>query len=93
MYLNETYSKVRMGKHLSDAFAIQNGLKQGDALLPLLFNFDPEFFIRKIQENKKGLELAGTHQLPFYAMLGRNINIITKNTKALLDASKKINSQ
>jgi hypothetical protein len=32
MYLNETYSKVRIGKHLFDSFPIQNGLKQGDAL-------------------------------------------------------------
>jgi hypothetical protein len=37
MCLNETYSKVRKGKHLSDNFPIQNGLKQGDALSPLLF--------------------------------------------------------
>jgi hypothetical protein len=37
--LNETYSKVNIGKHLSDAFPRQNGLKQGDALLLLLFNF------------------------------------------------------
>jgi hypothetical protein len=36
---NETYSKVRIGKHLSDNFPIQNGLKEGDALSPLLFNF------------------------------------------------------
>jgi hypothetical protein len=39
MCLIETYSKVRIGKHLSDSFPIQNGLKQGDALSPLLFNF------------------------------------------------------
>jgi hypothetical protein len=26
--LNETYSKVHMGKYLSDVFPIQNGLKQ-----------------------------------------------------------------
>jgi hypothetical protein len=32
MCLEETYSKVHIGKHLSDAFPIQNGLKQGDAL-------------------------------------------------------------
>jgi hypothetical protein len=30
MFLNETYNKVRIGKHLSDSFPIQNGLKQGD---------------------------------------------------------------
>jgi hypothetical protein len=38
MCLNETYSKIRIGKHLSDAFPIKNGLKQGDALSPLLLN-------------------------------------------------------
>jgi hypothetical protein len=37
--LNEMYSKVRIGKHLFDNFPIQNGLKQGDALSPLLFSF------------------------------------------------------
>jgi hypothetical protein len=37
--LNETYIKVRIGKYLSDNFPIQNGLKKGDALSPLLFNF------------------------------------------------------
>jgi hypothetical protein len=35
MCLNETYNKVRTGKHFSDNFPIQNGLKQGGALSPL----------------------------------------------------------
>jgi hypothetical protein len=39
MCLNEMYNKVRIGKHLSDNFPIQNGLKQGDPLLLLLFDF------------------------------------------------------
>jgi hypothetical protein len=39
MCLNETYSKIHISKYLSDSFPIQNGLKQGDALSPLLFNF------------------------------------------------------
>jgi hypothetical protein len=37
MSLNETYSKVRIGKYLSDNFPIQSGLKQRDALSPLFF--------------------------------------------------------
>jgi hypothetical protein len=37
MCLNETYSKVRIGNHLSDSFLIQNSFKQGDAL-PQLFS-------------------------------------------------------
>jgi hypothetical protein len=40
MFLNGTYSRVWVGKHLSDIFPSRNGLKQGDALSPLLFNFD-----------------------------------------------------
>jgi hypothetical protein len=39
MCLNETYSKVCIGKYLYDSFPVQNGLKQGDALSLLLFNF------------------------------------------------------
>jgi hypothetical protein len=39
MCLREAYSKVRIGRNLNDAVYIRNGLKQGDALLPLLFNF------------------------------------------------------
>jgi hypothetical protein len=48
MCLNETCSDVRIGKHLSDSFPIQNGFKQGDALSPLLFNFALEYAIRKV---------------------------------------------
>jgi hypothetical protein len=39
MCLNEAYSKVLIGKNFFHNFHIQNGLKQGDALSPLLFNF------------------------------------------------------
>jgi hypothetical protein len=34
--LNETYSRVRVGKHLFDMFPIKNSLKQGDVLLQFL---------------------------------------------------------
>jgi hypothetical protein len=62
MCLNETHSKVCIGKHLSDSLPIQNGLKQGDALSPLLFNFALEYAIRMV-----GMKLNGTHQLLAYA--------------------------
>ena len=34
-----TLNKERIGYYLSSSFPIENGLKQGDALSPLLFNF------------------------------------------------------
>jgi hypothetical protein len=56
MCLNEMYTEGRIGKRLSDSFPIQNGLKQGDALTPLHFNFALEYEIRKVQKNQVGLK-------------------------------------
>jgi hypothetical protein len=48
MCLNEMYTRVRIGKHMSVNFP---GLRQGDDLLPLLFNFAPECAITNANEN------------------------------------------
>jgi hypothetical protein len=93
MCLSETYSRVRVGKHLSDTFPIKNGLKERDALSSLLFNFTLEYAIRRIQANQEGLKLNGAHQVLVYAddvnILGRSIHSINKNTEALVVTSKK----
>ena len=50
---NETYSRVRVGKHLSDMSPIRNGLKQEDALSPLLFNFVLDYAIWEFRQTRR----------------------------------------
>jgi hypothetical protein len=51
--------KHPVDKQLVDAFPIQNGLKQGNALLPLVLSFALECAIQRVQENQVERKLKG----------------------------------
>jgi hypothetical protein len=60
----------------------------------MLFNFSSEYAIREVQETQVGLKWNRTYQLLVYAddvnLLGDNIDAIQRNTRTLIDASKKL---
>ena len=93
MCLAETYSRVQVGKNLSDMFPVRKGLKQGYALTPLLLNFALEYAIRRVQVNQGGLKLNGTHHLLVYAkdfdILDVSVHTVKEIAIALVVASKK----
>jgi len=94
MSLTEKYSRVRVGKNVSDRFPIRNGLKQGEALSPVLFNFALEYVMRRVQVNQDDLKLNVTHQLLAYAddvnILGGSIHTVKENAEALVAATREI---
>ena len=71
-WLDGTQSKVRIGNYLSSSFPIENSLKQGDALSPLLSNFVLEYAIKE----GTGLNLNGTHQVLTYV---DDVNLIEES--------------
>ena len=83
-----------MGNQLPDTFQIYNGLKQGDALFPLPFNFALECAIRSMQGNREGSELNGINQLLVYAndvaFLRDSEEVLLSNTHTLLSSAKDI---
>jgi hypothetical protein len=78
---------------LSDAYPIQNCLKQKNALSPLLLNIATEYAIRKVRGKQVDLKLNGQYNLLDYShdvnILRGNINSIT-NTETVTDGGKQV---
>jgi hypothetical protein len=66
--LNATYSRVQVGKHLSNMFPIKKGLKQS-AVLPSFFTFALEYAIRGLKVNQNDLKVMVYINFWFMLML------------------------
>jgi len=75
---------VRVREHLSDVFPIRNGVKQGNALPPLLFSYAVEYSIRRVQ-----IHIRFWFMLKILNVLGGSVHTI-KNTQAVVVGSKEI---
>jgi hypothetical protein len=54
---NEICAKVKIGKHLSSEFKFNKGLRQGDAIAPLLFKVVLEIAFRRSEVETQGTVL------------------------------------
>jgi len=84
MCLNETYSKVQVGKYLSHKFPIKNGFKQS-RFIANAFQLCSAYPIRTVPVNHDDLKLNGIHQLLVYAdyvnTLARCVHTLKQNTE------------
>jgi len=93
--MNGTRYQVRVDCALSEEFEVITGLKQGDALSPILFNIALEKVIRSVQSNKLGINIGKTtlDVLDFaddLNLVGENKEMTVRNTKTLIQEAKKI---
>jgi len=87
MYLYVVDGEIHIGKNLSDAFPVQNGVKQGDALLPLLFNFRICHQESPRKSGRIGIECL------VYAdnnILGENTSSTKKSKDTVLEVSREV---
>jgi len=56
MSFSDPINRARVGNNMSDSFKIRNGLKQDDALSPLLFSIALEYAILKKRQNGTNVE-------------------------------------
>jgi hypothetical protein len=92
--LNIAYNKFHIDKHLSDAFHIQNNLKEGYATsMNIAFKLCFRIHHQEGPRKKEGLELKRIYHVNLFVyadyvnLLSKNLNVIKKTTK-LNTASK-----
>jgi sorting nexin-29 len=93
--MNNTKCRVRIGGQLTDEFMVSQGLKQGDALAPTLFNLSLEYVIRETYQNNTNSNIYfQSSQIIGYAddlnIVGRSLTALQEVFEPLETAAKRI---
>jgi hypothetical protein len=95
MCMENTQYQMRVDNTLSNALEVNNGLKQGDALSPMLFNLVLEKTIRKIQKETTGITI-GERKIQVLGftddlnILGNSLNDTKRAAQVLEQAASKV---
>jgi sorting nexin-29 len=80
--MRSTESHLRVQTELTDSIAIEQGLKQGDGLAPLLFNLPLEFILRRLSTDlEQTIEYKSTQILAYaddIAIISRSLSEATE---------------
>jgi len=90
---SNTNLKVRFWQETSTQFKVQTGLRQGDALSPMLFNLTLEKVVRDMTKERK-MNLGELNVLLAYAddivIMGNSRDEVIQTTRKLLKTSKRM---
>jgi hypothetical protein len=93
--MNNTQRRVKIQNKLSEPINVKNGVRQGDALVCLLFNIALEKVIRDSAVNTRGTIFYKSVQILAYAddidIIGRTQSAMTKTFTTLEKAAKGMN--
>jgi len=93
--MENSESRVNIQGNLTDPFKLNQGLKQGDGLAPMLFNLALEYAARKTTANTNAALLHKSTQLARYAddinIVGRNVTSMKETSIQLEEVGLKVN--
>lgn len=87
--------KVKFNSVMSEVFPIETGLRQGDALSPILFNIAMQSVIRKVQKDSIGLKIENQNMvIAAYAddiiIMGETEDQVRNSASKLIEEGKSI---
>lgn len=88
---SKTNLKIKYQQEMSEKFEVKSGLRQGDALSPMLFNIALEWVVRTANETRK-MEVGEIETILAYAddvvILGNSRNEVKQTTIKFLEEGK-----